>query len=344
MEFCKWRIAMSTILKPYSIGSAFNANIENGEYTDFDNLVDKLKLTEHLRTNNKKAMRLLFPCNFTGTKKTLENVGDFGAIFLDIDNHKAEGQFSFDDAKRLITSLGLSAIIYTTFSHNFEINRFRIIIPSAHKIRVDRYIQIQKWFYKLISNDDAFDHSTIRNPVLGFFAPSCSLDSVDHKLIRIDGNDFRWTDFDDKIIEAAEWYDFTHNREAYMAQQKLENAKSGKAKLECVDAKVSGCAGGELITMEMHRRDRLLKVLGGEFRSGQTDEEYVAQRLIDYDFTYHRGAEYGGPYFTDYAKRPEFARYEPIDLARELVAREFARMEKKYDRENLRTRNRIWDW
>jgi putative DNA primase/helicase len=103
-----------------------------------------------------------------GGRRTIDNVAWRSLITLDADNGS-------DAMIEKFRSLGLSGVIYSTFSHTPEKPKYRVVIPTETPVPVDFYVALINYFANVL-DEVHFDSST-DDPSRLMYWPCCPTDA-----------------------------------------------------------------------------------------------------------------------------------------------------------------------
>lgn len=108
--------------------------------------------------------------------RKITSVSQISGIMLDIDN-KEEVKITINKAIKILKSLCICFIVYTSFNHTQKKPRFRIVIPFNSAISPEYILETYNFFNNLLNF--SIDICS-KNPAQLYFLPSCNRENKSH--------------------------------------------------------------------------------------------------------------------------------------------------------------------
>ncbi|MCP3686159.1 MAG: hypothetical protein GY861_26225 [bacterium] len=310
-----------------SRGHPYQKKVDAIEVMDFTDFIEKCGFTEHKVHQDKFdfSLRSYHACAFTNGEKIKKEAGDLWILAIDIDN-KAEftHKLTAQEVQEKLMSVkikkdrngfdmnGIRHFIYSTHSHTEEVPRFRVLIPlsacfTTHRqethVDHDSYIAAYYFIRSLLNNHESID-TAVSNVSQSFNCPSCSPANKDSAFILHGGAACLGQFSVDNFYEA---------KKAHETKRSISSSKSIRLKGDYSD--------GFLIDQQMHRRERLLKIVFAEYMSGSLIDDAIEQ-VHAFDQQMH-----DEPHF----EKTRYGNKDPFECAVAFVESEWKIISRKFE-------------
>ncbi|WP_420600631.1 hypothetical protein [Neptuniibacter sp.] len=305
----------------------FDEFLDNHNFRDFKVSKDKFDWD----------IRSFHACGFKNNSKNRVNAEDIWILAVDVDNkpeysslltpeevkeklHNVHINEKKDPWHNLYRFKGLRFFMYSTHSHTAEVPRFRILIPLTYdflhlehacNVSHEDYKHAFGYIYRLFSEHPALDDA-VSHVSQSFNQPSAHPDRLQDAFIydsnenheRLPGACLGWS-----IVEG---FGLCHKGTEHSVRRSgIQYKKDSTAH--------------KLIDQDIHRRERLNKIICAQFLSGASIDDTV-QKVFQYDMQVHKEV-YGEAHY----EKERYGGRDPEAVANEHVEQEFAILARKHE-------------
>lgn len=159
-----------------SICDSIKTNVVKVQPVSWEELMTALRTTQP--TISKDKVPLFSPAEFKDAKRSKDNVTRLSLFVLDIDNpqvKKGKPPVKMGEVCRTLIKKGLKYALASSWQHNDERPRFRVILPLAHPIRKEHWA---RWAPEALEKSGlkpylhAMDRSCLKNVAAIYYFPS----------------------------------------------------------------------------------------------------------------------------------------------------------------------------